>query len=196
VTETPAQVEQRHEQELLEAMPNSIDDLKTAFSNLPELISHFHHLSRVHEKNEAEMLLLKGRFELLVNRLFDERKVVIQEKGVVKAEEEFLGLVDDLGYLGLHLYIDPFARDNRLHLLLEGETESDPAYEGFREIDLRDLSADDIILDPTDFTAEKPSVHPVSDEEKTAVMAPHSYVWTSKVVSITPRKAWELRHAA
>ncbi len=198
VEETPSQVENRHEEELLRALPETAEKMRVVFENVPELISHYHHLANIDVNDMLYLEALKSSFEPMINRLFDEQKVVIKEKGMVPPQEDLLGIVDDLGYLGLHLYINKRSNDNELHLLPEHE--ADPDY--YSQVDLNDLTPNDIVLDDRNFN----EIEPVTlrmDEEKTLTgkeptvrREAKKFVWTSKVVTMKHEKAEELRRAA
>lgn len=190
--ETQTQAAKRHEKELKEALPKDMERMKEAFGSLPEVITHFHHLADIGRDDEPYLYALKGQCQHFVERLFREGKIVVQRKGIFAAQEELLGFIDDLGYLGMHLYIHKKGDDNALTLLADHEVEP-----GYAKVDLRLLNACDLILDDENFTEKKAASTPrSSDEEITEVMEPSEYAWTSKVVRIGQHRANELRRAA
>lgn len=190
--ETQTQAAKRHEKELKEALPKDMERMKEAFGNLPEVITHFHHLADIARDDEPYLYALKGQCQHFVDRLFREGKIVVQQQGLFAAQEELLGFIDDLGYLGMHLYIREKGEDNALTLLADHEVEP-----GYTKVDLRLLSANDLILDEENFKEMKlPSTTLPSNEEITEVRGTSEYAWTSKVVRIDRHKARELRRAA
>jgi len=196
--ETPEEAEQRHEAELLRALPKTAEEMKTVFKDLPELITHYHHLAHIDEKDTTYIAALQGSFELFVDRLFEQKKVVIKEHGMVNAQEELLGLVDDLGYLGFHLYINHRSKENTLYLMAGHEADADY----YTPVDLRNLFPKDIVLDEENFVEENPPTLRMDEEktltgqEPTEVREQTKFTWVSKIVTIKPEKAHELRRAA
>lgn len=196
--ETPTDVEKRHEAELMRALPESVDEMKTVFKDLPELISHYHHLAGIDSQNSSYTGALRGTYELFVDRLFEQKKVVIEEKGMVSAEESLLELINDLDSLGLHLYINYRSSENRLYLMADHE--ADPDY--YRPVDIGNLFPKDIILDEENFTEEAPQTLRMDEEktltgvEPTELREPQKFTWFSKSVTVKPEKAKELREAA
>jgi hypothetical protein len=196
--ETPTDVEKRHEAELLRALPESVDEMKTVFKDLPELISHYHHLVSIDPKNREYTDALRGTYELFVDRLFEQKKIVVEERGMISAEESLLELINDLDALGFRLYINHRNKENKLYLM--SGYEADPEY--YRPVDVSDIFPKDIVLDGENFTEQAPQTLKMDEEktltgeEPTVLQEPQKYTWESKVITIKPGKARELREAA
>jgi len=185
VKETPGEIEERHKDELYGALPGTPEEMKSVFKNLPELISHYHHLAHFDENNAAYIEALKGTFELSVNKLFDEGKIVVQGKGMMTTEDKLLQLIDEVGDLGFHLYINRRSNENKLHLFADYET--DPDY--YSQVEMTRLFPEDMILDEENFVEQTPPATGRKSENP-------QFAWISKVITIDKNKAKMLRRAA
>ncbi len=197
--ETPEEVERRHKAELFHALPNTPEKMREVFGDLPELISRFHHLSNIDENNQSYIDALKGTFERDVNKLFEEKKIVIKEmSAMVPVQEELLGIIEDLGYLGFSLYINHRSDDNKVYLMVDHEAA--PDY--YTPVDITSLSPNDILIDDENFIEESaPTLRmdeerTLTGEEPTVQREAMKFTWVNKVITVKPEKAHELRWAA